>query len=597
MLLTKQMNKTASKSWDSKLFRRILGISKPHVSLLIYGVILTILLAFLSPLRPYIIGKLVGDYVRLSDEKSLLYGALLVVVILIIESVMLIAVSYISSDLGQRVVKDLRDQLFKHITKLKLKYFDQNPIGMLVTRSVSDMETIADIFSQGLLVILGDLLKLGGVLCFMFYINWKLTLIVLIPIPILIFSTNIFKKAIKTSFQEVRKQISSLNSFVQEHITGMNIVQIFSREDIESKKFSKINEAHKKAHIKGIMAYSIFFPVVETLSATSIALLVLFCVWSISYGGVDYGTVTTEMMSFILYISMLFRPIRMLADRFNTLQMGMVGSSRVFELIDREEFIFQKDNLRPDGFKGQIKFDNVHFSYNDTTPVFKGLSFTVNPGETVAIVGPTGAGKTSLINLISRYYEFQQGKITIDNFDIRNIDIGMLRSKIAVVLQDVFLFNTTILENITIGDFKISRENVIQAAKKVGVHEFIIQLPGGYDFEVKERGGLLSSGQRQIIAFLRAYVYQPQLLILDEATSSIDSLSEEYIQNATEEITKSRTSIIIAHRLSTIQNADSILVMDDGVIVEKGNHMELLRKKGQYYELYQNQFISKSHIN
>mgnify|MGYP001964573790 CR=1 FL=1 len=597
MLLTKQMNKTASKSWDSKLFRRILGISKPHVSLLIYGVILTILLAFLSPLRPYIIGKLVGDYVRLSDEKSLLYGALLVVVILIIESVMLIAVSYISSDLGQRVVKDLRDQLFKHITKLKLKYFDQNPIGMLVTRSVSDMETIADIFSQGLLVILGDLLKLGGVLCFMFYINWKLTLIVLIPIPILIFSTNIFKKAIKTSFQEVRKQISSLNSFVQEHITGMNIVQIFSREDIESKKFSKINEAHKKAHIKGIMAYSIFFPVVETLSATSIALLVLFCVWSISYGGVDYGTVTTEMMSFILYISMLFRPIRMLADRFNTLQMGMVGSSRVFELIDREEFIFQKDNLRPDGFKGQIKFDNVHFSYNDTTPVFKGLSFTVNPGETVAIVGPTGAGKTSLINLISRYYEFQKGKITIDNFDIRNIDIGMLRSKIAVVLQDVFLFNTTILENITIGDLKISRKDVIQAAKKVGVHEFIIQLPGGYDFEVKERGGLLSSGQRQIIAFLRAYVYQPQLLILDEATSSIDSLSEEYIQNATEEITKSRTSIIIAHRLSTIQNADSILVMDDGVIVEKGNHMELLRKKGQYYELYQNQFISKSHIN
>ena len=590
------MNKANSNTWDSKLFRRILGISKPHIRLLIYGIILTILLAFLSPLRPYIIGKLVGEYVRLSDEKSLLYGALLVVGILIIESIMLIAVSYISSDLGQRVVKDLRDQLFKHITKLKLKYFDQNPIGMLVTRSVSDMETIADIFSQGLLVILGDLLKLGGVLCFMFYINWKLTLIVLIPIPILIFSTNIFKKAIKTSFQEVRKQISSLNSFVQEHITGMNIVQIFSREDIESKKFSKINEAHKKAHIKGIMAYSIFFPVVETLSATSIALLVLYCIWSISYGGVDYGTVTTEMMSFILYISMLFRPIRMLADRFNTLQMGMVGSSRVFELIDSQEFIFQKDNLKPDGFEGRIKFDNVHFSYNDTTPVFKGLSFTVNPGETVAIVGPTGAGKTSLINLISRYYEFQKGKITIDDLDIRDVDINMLRSKIAVVLQDVFLFNTTILENITIGDLKISRREVIKAAKKVGVHEFINQLPGGYDFEVKERGGLLSSGQRQIIAFLRAYVYQPQLLILDEATSSIDTLSEEFIQNATEEITKNRTSIIIAHRLSTIQNADSILVMDDGVIVEKGSHRELLRKKGQYYELYQNQFISQSYI-
>ena len=584
----------ASKTWDSTLFRRILGISKPHIKLLIYGIIFTVFLAFLSPLRPYIIGKLVGEYVRLSDEQSLLYGALLVVAILIIESVMLIAVSYISSDLGQRVVKDLRDQLFKHITKLKLKYFDQTPIGMLVTRSVSDMETIADIFSQGLLVILGDLLKLSGVLCFMFYINWKLTLIVLIPIPILLFSTNIFKKAIKNSFQEVRKQISSLNSFVQEHITGMNIVQIFSREDIESKKFSKINEAHKKAHIKGIMAYSIFFPVVETLSATSIAFLVLYCVWSISYGGVDYGTVTTEMMSFILYISMLFRPIRMLADRFNTLQMGMVGSSRVFELLDSEEFIFQKNNLNPKGFKGYIKFNNVHFSYNDTTPVFKGLSFTVNPGETVAIVGPTGAGKTSLINLISRYYEFQKGQITIDDFDIRDIDINILRSKIAVVLQDVFLFNTTILKNITIGDLKISRNEVIQAAKKVGVHEFINQFPGGYDFEVKERGGLLSSGQRQIIAFLRAYVYQPQLLILDEATSSIDSLSEEFIQNATEEITKSRTSIIIAHRLSTIQNADAILVMDQGIIVEKGNHTELLEKKGQYYELYQNQFISQT---
>jgi ATP-binding cassette subfamily B protein len=459
------MNKMASKTWDSTLFRRILGISKPHIKLLIYGIIFTVFLAFLSPLRPYIIGKLVGEYVRLSDEQSLLYGALLVVAILIIESVMLIAVSYISSDLGQRVVKDLRDQLFKHITKLKLKYFDQTPIGMLVTRSVSDMETIADIFSQGLLVILGDLLKLGGVLCFMFYINWKLTLIVLIPIPILLFSTNIFKKAIKNSFQEVRKQISSLNSFVQEHITGMNIVQIFSREDIESKKFNKINEAHKKAHIKGIMAYSIFFPVVETLSATSIALLVLYCVWSISYGGVDYGTVTTEMMSFILYISMLFRPIRMLADRFNTLQMGMVGSSRVFELLDSEEFIFQKNNLNPKGFKGYIKFNNVHFSYNDTTPVFKGLSFTVNPGETVAIVGPTGAGKTSLINLISRYYEFQKGQITIDDFDIRDIDINILRSKIAVVLQDVFLFNTTILKNITIGDLKISRNEVIQASR------------------------------------------------------------------------------------------------------------------------------------
>ena len=585
-------NKSTVKNWDSKLFKRILKISNPHIKLLIYGVLITVFLAFLSPLRPYIIGKLVGDYVRLSDERSLLLGSLLVIGILIIESVMLIAVSYISSDLGQRVVKDLRDLLFHHITKLKLRYFDQNPIGMLVTRSVSDMETIADIFSQGLLVILGDLLKLAGVLTFMFYINWKLTLIVLIPIPVLLISTNIFKKAIKSSFQDVRKQISFLNSFIQEHITGMNIVQIFSREEVESNKFNKINEAHKKAHIKGIMAYSIFFPVVETLSALSIALLVLFSVWSISFGGVDYGTVTTEMMSFILYISMLFRPIRMLADRFNTLQMGMVGSARVFELLDSNEYIIQNDNLNLAEFKGNIKFNDVYFSYDEKASVFNGLSFEVKAGQTVAIVGPTGSGKTSLINLISRYYEFQNGQITLDNTDLRDIDLNILRSKIAVVLQEVFLFNTTILENITIGAANISRDDVITAAKKVGVHQFINELPGGYDFEVKERGGLLSSGQRQIIAFLRAYVYQPQLLILDEATSSIDSLSEEYIQNATYELTKSRTSIVIAHRLSTIQNADAILVMNQGVIIEQGTHIELLKKKAHYYDLYQNQFIS-----
>ena len=588
------MRNNPKKNWDSKLFRRIMRVSKPHIHLLIYGLFLTFSLAFLSPLRPYIIGKLVGEYVRLSDEESLFYGALLVVAILIVESLMLIAVSFLSSDLGQRVVKDLRDQLFRHITKLRLRYFDQKPIGMLVTRSVSDMETIAEIFSQGILVIAGDLLKLTGVLCFMIYINWKLTLIVLIPIPILLISTRIFKNAIKTSFQEVRKQISGLNSFVQEHITGMNIVQIFSREGVEALKFSKINSAHKKAHIKGIMAYSIFFPVVEILSATSVAFLVIFCVWSISYGGVDYGTVTTEMMSFVLYVNMLFRPIRMLADRFNTLQMGMVGSARVFELLDTKEYIFQNDQLKPVSFNGNIKFNDVHFSYDNKASVFKGLTFEVNAGETVAIVGPTGAGKTSLINLISRYYEFQKGTILIDDFNIRNLDLDVLRSKIAVVLQDVFLYNTSILENITIGNRNISREQVIESAKKVGVHEFIMQLPNGYDFEVKERGGILSSGQRQIIAFIRAYVYQPQLLILDEATSSIDSLSEEFIQNATEEITKSRTSIIIAHRLSTIQNADCIFVMDKGQIVEQGKHGELLKKKGKYFELYKNQFINQN---
>lgn len=590
------MSSVTGKAWDAKLFKRIMDISKPHNKLLIYGILITVLLAFLSPLRPFIIGKLIGEYVRVGDKHSLLIGTLIVVVLLIIESILLIAVSYLSSDLGQRVVKDLRDQLFRHITRLRLKYFDQNPIGMLVTRSVSDMETIADVFSQGILVILGDLLKLFGVLAFMFYINWKLSLIVLIPIPLLIFSSTIFKKAIKSSFQEVRKQIASLNSFVQEHITGMNIVQIFSREDIEAKKFSGINKAHKKAHIKSIMAYSIFFPVVEMLSALSIALLVLYCVWSISYGGVDYGQVTTEMLSFILYVHMLFRPIRMLADRFNTLQMGMVGSSRVFDLIDNDEFINQNDELSNSEFKGDIAFNDVYFSYDDKINVFNGLTFEVKAGQTVAIVGPTGAGKTSIINLISRFYEFQNGKIKIDDIDIRNLKLEDLRTNVGVVLQDVFLYNTTVLENITLGNSSIKREKVIESAQKVGIHKFIESLPGGYDFEVKERGGVLSAGQRQLISFLRAFVYEPQLLILDEATSSIDSASEELIQIATEEITKDRTSIIIAHRLSTIKKADSILVMDKGKVVEKGSHEELLKLNGHYSELYENQFLSEKSI-
>ena len=587
------MSSLKEKTWNTQLFKRILSISKPHIKLLIYGVLITIILAFLSPLRPFIIGKLIGEYVRIGDEKSLFLGTILVIALLIIESILLVLISYLSSVLGQRVVKDLRDNLFRHITRLRLKYFDQHPIGMLVTRSVSDMETISDIFSQGILVILGDLLKLSGVLVFMFYINWRLTLIVLIPIPLLIISSNIFKKVIKSSFQEVRKQISSLNSFVQEHITGMNIVQIFSREGVEAKKFSKINLAHKKAHIKSIMAYSIFFPVVEILSALSIALLVIYSIWSISYGQVDYGVVTTQMLSFILYVHMLFRPIRMLADRFNTLQMGMVGSSRVFELMDNKEFIVQDNDIKLNSFNGNIKFSDVHFSYDEKVSVFNGLTFEVKAGETIAVVGPTGAGKTSLINLISRFYEFQKGDITLDGVSIRNLNLEELRVNLAVVLQDVFLYNTTIFENITLGNKSISREKVIQSAKKVGIHEFISQLPNSYDFEVKERGGVLSAGQRQLISFLRAFVYDPQLLVLDEATSSIDTASEELIQLATKEITKGRTSLIIAHRLSTIKKADCILVMDNGKIVEKGTHLDLLKRKGYYFDLYENQFISK----
>jgi len=588
------MNEVSGKAWDSKLFKRIIGIAKPHNKLLYYGLTITIILAILSPIKPFIIGKLIGEYVKAGDEKSLLYGTLLVVLLLLIESFLLIIISYLSSDLGQRVVKDLRDQLFRHITRLRLRFFDQNPIGMLVTRSVSDMETVAEIFSQGILVIIGDLLKLSGVLIFMFYINWRLALVVLIPVPLLIISTNIFKKAIKSSFQQVRKQISLLNSFVQEHITGMNIVQIFSREDIESDKFSLINKEHKKAHIRSIMAYSIFFPVVEFLSAMSIAFLVLYSIWSVSYMQVDYVTVSTQMLSFILYVHMLFRPIRMLADRFNTLQMGMVGSSRVFDLLDKKEIIAQKNQISDLNLRGDIVFKNVNFSYDSKQNVFEDLNFEVKAGETVAIVGPTGAGKSSVINLLSRFYEFQNGSITIDGIDIRDFKIELLRKQIGVVLQDVFLYNSTILDNITMGNSSISLDSVVKSAKKVGIHSFINSLPGGYKFEVKERGGVLSAGQRQLISFLRAFVYEPQLLVLDEATSSIDTVSEELIQKATSEITKGRTSIIIAHRLSTIKKADNILVMKNGKVIEKGSHNELIKLNGHYLDLYKNQFLKEN---
>ena len=588
------MNEVSGKAWDSKLFKRIIGIAKPHNKLLFYGLTITIILAILSPIKPFIIGKLIGEYVKAGDEKSLLYGTLLVVLLLLIESFLLIIISYLSSDLGQRVVKDLRDQLFRHITRLRLRFFDQNPIGMLVTRSVSDMETVAEIFSQGILVIIGDLLKLSGVLIFMFYINWRLALVVLIPVPLLIISTNIFKKAIKSSFQQVRKQISLLNSFVQEHITGMNIVQIFSREDIESDKFSLINKEHKKAHIRSIMAYSIFFPVVEFLSAMSIAFLVLYSIWSVSYMQVDYVTVSTQMLSFILYVHMLFRPIRMLADRFNTLQMGMVGSSRVFDLLDKKEIIIQKNQISDLNFRGDIVFKNVNFSYDSKQNVFEDLNFEVKAGETVAIVGPTGAGKSSVINLLSRFYEFQKGSITIDGVDIRDFKIELLRKQIGVVLQDVFLYNSTILDNITMGNSSISLDRVIKSAKKVGIHSFINSLPGGYKFEVKERGGVLSAGQRQLISFLRAFVYEPQLLVLDEATSSIDTVSEELIQKATSEITKGRTSIIIAHRLSTIKKADNILVMKNGKVIEMGSHNELIKSNGHYLDLYKKQFLKEN---
>ena len=539
-------------------------------------------------MKPYIIGIIVGDYVRLGQYQELFDGAILVIIILIFEAIGQFSLSYIANDLGQRVIKIIRDELFAHISKFQLKYFDNNPIGMLVSRVISDIETISEVFSQGILLIVGDILKLAGVIFAMFFINWQLTLIILIPIPILIIATTIFKKAIKKSFFQVRRQIGILNSFVQEHITGMSVVQIFSREEQEAINFKKINNEHKEAHIKGIMAYSIFFPVVELLSALSVALLILYSINQFSIYK-DIGKTTAELTSFILYIHMLFRPIRMLADRFNTLQMGMLGASRVFTVLDTKSSIMQNDNKILNAINGNIEFKNVIFEYKKDNIILNNISFKVKSGETLAFVGETGAGKTSIINLLARYYEFQSGEILLDDVNIKDINIENLRKHISVVLQDVFLYSDTIMNNITLGNKNISEADVILASKKIGTHNFISRLPGAYNFNVKERGGVLSTGQRQLISFIRSYVYNPEILILDEATSSIDSQTEELIQKAIEKLTENRTSIIIAHRLSTIKKANRIILLEKGKIIESGTHTELINKKNSYYRLYNNQ--------
>lgn len=585
------MSDTKGKAWDFQLFKRIFSYTKPYFNLVVIAFAITILLSILGPLRPYFIGKIIEDYIAQKDANGLLFFTVVILVLLVLETVIQFFDAYITNVLGQKVIKDLRVQLFSHITKLRLKYFDNNPIGLLVTRAVSDMETIAQVFTDGFISIAGDILKLVVVLAFMFYTNWMLTLIVILPIPILIVATNIFKRSIKKSFQDVRTHVGALNTFVQERITGMYLVKVFNREAIEAESFAQINHKHRKANIASILAYSIFFPVVEILSALSMALLVLFTTYQLSDPEASFSVLAGEMGAFILYINMMYRPIRMLADRFNSLQMGMVGCERVFRVLDTDEKIVDKGTLKTNKIKGTIAFENVWFAYNDPNYILKDLSFSIKEGETVAFVGPTGAGKSSIINLLGRFYEFQKGSITIDGEDIRNYNLNFLRSNIAVVLQDVFLYSDTIHNNITLGNESISREAVIAAAQAVGAHDFIMNLPGDYDFNVKERGGLLSVGQRQLISFIRAYVYNPRILILDEATSSIDSESERMIQVAIDKLTKGRTSIVIAHRLSTIKNADKIGVIEAGRLVEMGTHTELVAQEGLYRKLYDHQII------
>jgi ATP-binding cassette subfamily B multidrug efflux pump len=578
-----------AKAFDTKVFKRIMVYTKPYKWRFNSVIAWAISLSVFAALRPYLLKQTVDGYIQTNDGKGLLFFIVLMGIVLLLEVISQFYFVYWANWLGQDIVKDIRTKLFKHLLSFRMKYFDNAPVGQLVTRSVSDIEAIARIFSQGLFMIVSDLLKMVVVLIFMFYMNWKLTWIVIVAMPILVIATRIFQKKMQVAFEEVRAQISNMNTFVQERVTGMKIVQLFNREAIEAHKFSEINDKHKKAWIQTVWYNSIFFPVADIISSLSLGMVV----W---YGGTrilggDLTTTFGDLFSYTMFITMLFNPLRQIADKFNEMQMGMIAANRVFDILDTQDQIQDRGTIVAPNFKGSIEFKEVYFGYLENENVIKGINLKVNSGETVAIVGSTGAGKSTIINLLNRFYEINNGTICIDGENINSYTLDSLRKQIAVVLQDVFLFADTIHNNITLNNDEISREEVVAAAKNIGVHQFIMNLPKGYDYNVKERGVMLSSGQRQLIAFLRAYVSNPSILILDEATSSIDTYSEELIQRATETITKGRTSIVIAHRLATIINADKIIVMDKGLIVEQGTHYELLQQeKGYYKRLYDSQF-------
>ena len=580
------MSEISGKTFDAPLLKRVLKYVKPYLNIFYGTVIFAILIAFLSPARPLLIQYAFDNYILTPNEDKLLLLTLLLVGLLFAESILQYFYTYWSNFLGQSVIRDLRLQVYKKIIHFKQQYFDKNPIGALVTRVVSDIETISDIFSQGLLVIIADILKLIIVIVVMFVTDWRLTFFSLASTPLLLIATYWFKRSIKGAFQDVRKQVSALNTFVQEHIVGMYIVQLFNRENVEFKKFKAINNSHKEAHIRSIWYYSVFFPIVEILSAISIGLLI----W---WGGIEAATTTDvtlgELIAFILYIHMLFRPIRQLADRFNVLQMGMVASERVFKVLDTDDSISNFGKISLNNCRGDIEFKNVWFAYNDEDWVLRDVSFKVSAGETLALVGATGAGKSSIINLLTRNYEINKGSILIDGIDYLEYDLNSLRENIAVVLQDVFLFSDTIYNNIILGR-DISLDRVKAYAKDIEIDDFIQSLPNSYHYNVRERGGMLSLGQRQLISFVRAYVNQPKILVLDEATSSIDTESESLIQRSSEKLTKDRTSIVIAHRLATVQNADTIILLEDGKLIEEGSHLELLSINGKYKLLYDLQF-------
>jgi ATP-binding cassette subfamily B protein len=572
--------------FDFALLKRVLRFASPYKKRFYFSIILGIVLAVFTPIRPYLIQRTVDVYIAGFDYTWVVIITIIQIAFLLVETALRFYFSYITSWLGQSVVKDLRVTVYKKVLHLNLRQFDKTPIGTLTTRTVDDIERINDIFAEGLIPIIADLLSIVCVLGIMLWTDWRLTLVCLIPFPVLIIATYYFKESVKKSFNRVRNAVSHLNAFVQEHLTGMQIVQAFAREDKELQKFKEINKEHRNANIKSIFAYSVFFPIVEIVSALAIGLVVW---WVLQVDVSQSG----KVISFVLYLNLLFRPLRVIADKFNVLQMGIIASERVFKVLDNDDYIKHQGNYAPSTVKGEIDFQNVWFGYNETSPVLKNVNFHVTAGETVAIVGNTGSGKTTIISLLNRLYEINKGTIKIDKVAVQEYQLDALRKNIGVVLQDVFLFSGSVLENITLRNPAISKERVIEAAKLIDMHDFIMQLPGGYDYNVMERGATLSLGQRQLISFIRALLYNPAILILDEATSSIDTESELLIEKAIDKLISGRTSIVIAHRLSTIQRANKIIVLEKGEIKEMGTHQELLKTGGFYSKLHQMQFEKK----